>query len=185
MIPGFINYLGRAWLDDEVACHRVIMRRTSAPLAFVTGDERELAGATQAEAEAYWELARLYRLGGAMWMPNLADLLEFACRLHEARMQTLIAQGKLDAAAEELEACLRMLPGDVRSVGRMVAALDRAGQKDAAQKLFDRSAGLYRKLIAKYAQCARFRSALGDLGKACGREVPDTATPASRPGEGG
>src|SRR5205085_4255137 len=72
------------------------------------------------------------------------------------RAKALLASGKHDELAAELDHCQRLLPGDVRWIVDMVPKLDRAGLTAVAEKLFEQSFAAQQRVCEEFPNSATY-----------------------------
>ena len=137
----------------------------------------------------YFRAAEYYERGvvgclktGANFVESSAYLaVPEAVRINRAR--GLLAQGKLDEAAREAEASLKVMPGNVDLVIALVPELDAKGRKKEADALFNRVRDAFEKLCKDYPNGAWAHNSAAWMMALCRRDLDSGLKHASRAAE--
>jgi len=108
----------------------------------------------------------------------MGELLLMSWRVHHARALACLKGDRLDKAVSEAKLCLDLLPGRTEAVVAVVGALDRAGRKAEADKLFERAARVLAEVCRDFPRSAEHRRELERLASACRRKPPVLQSPA-------
>ncbi len=99
------------------------------------------------------------------------DYVDVPHDVHECRAVGLLAAGDVEGALSEIEVCRAYLPAEVGLPIEVVPALDAAGRRDAADRLFASVADRLESVLERFPRAARLHHDLARLCVACGRRL--------------
>ena len=133
-----------------------------------------------------WELAVLLTMrSGATLASDEGDFpfagsQAVAQRLHQLRVQNLIAAGNIEQALEAAWSAEAASPHRVQRLIALVTLFEKASAKEAADKLFQQLWSRRQSILADFPNAAEFHDQLASLGAACHRELNASLTHARR-----
>jgi tetratricopeptide (TPR) repeat protein len=96
--------------------------------------------------------------------------------VHRLRARGLLDAGKVDEAKQEIAAAQALLPGDVDLAVLVVPGLEKAGKKEEAKAVFDKTLDVYEKLCKEYPNCPWAHNSAAWLSVCCGRNLEAAKT---------
>jgi tetratricopeptide (TPR) repeat protein len=130
-------------------------------------------------ADNYQRIGLIVQQVGAAYLENEAYLLVPA-RAHLYRACGLAQAGRVEEARKEAAVGLDALPGDADAVIALVAAFEKGGHKDEADRLFARVQALAAGWCKEYPQSAWCHNSLAWLSARCRRELDQGLEHASK-----
>lgn len=155
----------RSWERNEAL-------RESAEQAANKGDFATAAG--------LWERAFLANLSNTIsFMEPWANIVVPAL-VHKTRALGLIQSGQIDQAMDEARLTMHQVPADADALIDLVNALDKAGHKTEAEKLYQEQTTTYRRLTSDYPNSGPAHNQLAWAQVMCHRELDDALKNAKR-----
>jgi Flp pilus assembly protein TadD len=94
-----------------------------------------------------------------------------ACQTHADLMRACLADGKLDEAVKQAQKVQALLPEETDPLMELIAALDKAGKKDQADKLFEPAFKQELARVEHSPDSSHYRNALAWLCARCRRQL--------------
>lgn len=114
----------------------------------------------------------------AKW--EIGDYLRRVYLIHKLRARGLLAAGRAEEAAAEIELARSTLPGRIELAMELVPMLEAAGRRAEADELFARVYDVNDKVCTQFASAAGFHHDLAVLGAQCGRRLDESLKHAER-----
>lgn len=135
------------------------------------------------EAAAAREHLRLGWLDLSAYAGSVDRYLVVAGQLHADRARGYLAQKQFPQALEEARLCQKLNPADIDVIIDVAGALDRAGQKDQAQALVDKTRDITTAAIERFPASAELRNRQAWLLARCRRQLDLALEHASKAAE--
>jgi hypothetical protein len=124
--------------------------------------------------------ARLWRIAllESMVRPpgrKLEVVLHASPRIHIAAARAALAAGDLNSAAREAELAQRLVPASIHPALMLVPPLDKAGQRQLAGEVFERSFQLHEDFCRQYPSSVHHRVLAARLAARCNRRLEEGA----------
>jgi tetratricopeptide (TPR) repeat protein len=123
-----------------------------------------------------WRQFLLHVVGTRTDFSEAEGYLNLPHLVHRLRARAFLKAGQPEQARGELEAAERSLPGDVRLIVEFVPKLDRAGQTEAADKMFEQSFAEHRRVCRDFPQSATYHNNAAWLAARSQRKLDEALT---------
>jgi tetratricopeptide (TPR) repeat protein len=133
-----------------------------------------------AEAAELIELSLLDDLRTWFYLLNDKDYLHTPSVVHRLRARAAIAAGYFEMADRQIQMALAASPGATRVAEELVPLMERTGQKDRAEELFQKLHQTYQKATQAYPDCAVLHNNLAWLSARCSRRLEEALAHAER-----
>jgi hypothetical protein len=140
--------------------------RTTFQAALDWGDAA--SGPSPATAERMWRLGQLESVVG-MTNHKLDVLLYAMPRIHIAAARAHLADGQIAAAAREAQLAQQLLPANIHPATTLVPPLDKAGQRELADEVFERPFQVHESLCRQYPGSVYHRVMAARVAARCNR----------------
>lgn len=148
-------------LKEQAAKEFDLLRRTAPP------DSSQVASAAQQvgnlvsskdplRAADCWTDLLLHVLNANSLFVEAEGYLTLPHVIHKVRAKGYLADGQSDEMLSELARCEKLLPGDVRLIEEFLPKLVKAGQKDAADLLFEQAFAVHKQIADEFPSSATY-----------------------------
>jgi predicted Zn-dependent protease len=123
------------------------------------------------------------------WLPigssqrSASAYSKIAGEVHLLRARALLDRGQKAESFRELDAAEAEHPSNLNLAIRMAPALEKAGEKERAEQLFERVAGNWRKACEEFPECALAHNQVAWLCARCRRNLDEALTHARKAAE--
>jgi len=131
-------------------------------------------------AAKLWQHYLLGNLQRTFWFQEDTSYLGAPFLMHQMRAQAAMASADMDQTWREIELARAVTPGDARLAEDLVPMLDRAGQREDADKLAAQLLEHHRRLCAKYPRSAFLHNHLAWTAAHCHRHLDEALAHAER-----
>ncbi len=182
----FASDLARRDHLEDARKERALLMRTC-PLRSYYAGEAQRQNSLEANARGdYLEVARGHEQAILRCLHPTVSFLDPSAfigvphYIHRQRARGLVAAGKVDEAKAEIERCLTLLPAQVDLAINLVPALEKAGDKKAADDLFQRVLTVKEQLCKEQPRSATLHNSLAWMCACCRRGLETGLTHARR-----
>jgi tetratricopeptide (TPR) repeat protein len=174
----FAKALAERGLEEDAQRERDLILRVGALDGWAVNETLRTQGYVAQSKKDYRTAGDLFEQFRLRCLRTSVSFVEYSANVqvpalvHQNRARAFVVDKKFAEAKKEWELCLQLVPGNVNLPIYLVAELEKAGNKQDANDVFNQVFTLQQKLCADFPKSSTSHNTLAWLGAVCRRQLP-------------